>query len=96
VAAALRLRYRALTPAAQRTLAGLAVLGGRTLAAVLAKAAEISRAEAEQALDELELERWIAGDAHGYAFVTRLARDVILTDMVTAGERRRLRERAGG
>ncbi len=94
VAAALRLRYRALTEAAQRTLAAMAVLGGRTAQPALARAAEVEWKELERALDELEWDRWIDGDAHGYSFVTRLAREVILADMVTGGERRRIRERA--
>lgn len=96
VAAALRLRYRALGTPAQRVLAALAVLGGRTPAATLARAAEVPPGELGQALDQLEWERWIHGDAHGYGFVTRLAREVILTDMVTGGEQRRIRERARG
>ena len=95
VAAALRLRYRALSDPAQRVLAALAVLGGRTATATLARAALVPRGDLERALDELEWQRWIQGDAHGYSFVTRLARDVILTDMVTGGEQRRIRERAG-
>lgn len=95
VTAALRLRYRALSAAAQRVLAALAVLGGRTEAAALARAAEVQGGDVERALDQLEWERWIHGDAHGYSFVTRLARDVILSDMVTGGEQRRIRERAG-
>lgn len=95
ISAALRLRYRALTLPAQRTLAALAVLGGRTPPAALARAAEVEPGTLERALDELERDRWIDGDAHGYSFVTRLGREVILADMVTGGERRRIRERAG-
>jgi DNA-binding SARP family transcriptional activator len=94
VSAALRLRFRALTVPAQRTLASLAVLGGRTTPAALARAAEVEPGGLARALDELERERWIDGDAHGYSFVTRLAREVILADMVTGGEKRRIRERA--
>lgn len=94
VGAALRSRYRALSEPAQRALAALAVLGGRTPLEALARGADVPRPELERALDELEWQRWLAGDAHGYAFVTRLAREVILADMVTAGERRRIRERA--
>ena len=94
VSAALRLRFRALSAPAQKVLAALAVLGGRTEASVLARAAEVPSGDVERVLDELEWERWIQGDAHGYGFVTRLARDVILADMVTGGEQRRIRERA--
>lgn len=96
VGAALRLRYRALSGPAQRVLATLAVLGDRTPAATLARAAAVPPAELDRALDELEWERWLHGDAHGYSFVTRLAREVILADMVTGGEQRRIRERAAG
>jgi tetratricopeptide (TPR) repeat protein len=94
VSAALRLRFRALTVPAQRTLASLAVLGGRTAPGALARAAEVGPEGVVQALDELEREGWIDSDAHGYSFVTRLAREVILADMVTGGEKRRIRERA--
>lgn len=48
----------------------------------------------EQALDELEWERWVVSDPAGYSFVTRLAREVVLSEMVTGGEQRRIRERA--
>jgi len=96
VAAALRLRYRTLSGPAQRVLGALAVLGGRTAPAALARAAEIPRDELDRALDELEWARWVQGDAHGYSFVTRLAREVILSEMVTGGEQRRIRERAAG
>jgi hypothetical protein len=47
------------------------------------------------ALDELEWQRWLAADPRGYTFVARLVRDVVGQDMVTPGQRRRLRERAG-
>jgi hypothetical protein len=94
VSATLRLRFRALTVSAQRTLSSLAVLGGRTAPDSLARAAEVEPGSLARALDELERERWIDSDAHGYSFVTRLARDVILADMVTGGEKRRIRERA--
>jgi hypothetical protein len=34
-------------------------------------------------------------DARGYSFVTGLAKEVVLTDMITKGKRRRILERAG-
>jgi hypothetical protein len=94
VAAALRLRFRKLTQSAQRTLAAVAVLGGATATGGLARAAELPRAEAERALDELEWARWLVSDSRGYEFATRLAREVVLADMVTAGQQRRMREKA--
>jgi len=96
IIAALRQRFRSLTPEAQRALIVVAVLGGRTPVDTLACGAQLAPEALELALDELEWERWIAGDARGYAFVQRLAREVILAEMVTGGERRRVRERAAG
>ena len=96
IIAALRQRFRSLTPEAQRALIVVAVLGGRTPVDTLACGAQLAPEALELALDELEWERWIAGDARGYGFVQRLAREVILAEMVTGGERRRVRERAAG
>jgi DNA-binding SARP family transcriptional activator len=94
VAAALRLRFRNLTDDAQAMLIVVAVVGGNESVTVLAKAADISLKRAERALDELEWQRWLAGDAHGYTFVTKLAGDIVLADMVTAGQKRRMQKRA--
>ncbi|UCD25768.1 MAG: AAA family ATPase [Gemmatimonadota bacterium] len=94
VAAALRLRFRGLTADAQAMLIAVAVIGGNEPVELLAKAADISSKRAERALDELEWQRWLAGDAHGYAFVTKLAGDIVLADMVTAGQKRRVQKRA--
>jgi len=96
VAAALRTRFRALTEDAQAMLRVVAVVGGAETIAELAAFADLPRKQAERALDELEWERWLVGDAHGYQFVTRLAETVVLAEMVTAGQRRRILERASG
>ncbi len=96
VAAALRLRFRDLSEAAQSLLRAVAVLGGASAASVLTRAAALSPEVAEKALDELEWKRWLMGDARGYTFVTKLAEEVVRTDMVTGGERRRIRERTRG
>jgi hypothetical protein len=95
VSAALRVRYRALSPAAQTALAAVAALGGTVPLAAVAKGAQLKQEELERALDELEWKRWLVADASGYHFLTRLAREVILADMVTGGQRHRMRERAG-
>jgi DNA-binding SARP family transcriptional activator len=96
VSAALRQRFRVLSEHAQRALIAVAVLGGRSAMEPLARGARLDRDTLERALDELEWERWLAADARGYTFVTRLAREVVLADMVTGGEQRRVRERAAG
>ncbi|MBI3981825.1 MAG: AAA family ATPase [Gemmatimonadetes bacterium] len=96
VVAALRQRFRALSEHAQRALIVVAVLGGRVAMDALARGARLDPEALARSLDELEWERWLAGDARGYDFVTRLAREVILAEMVTGGEQRRVRERAAG
>jgi len=35
-------------------------------------------------------ERWIVADGRGYAFVARLAREIVARDLVTAGQRQRI------
>jgi len=96
VAAALRLRFRGLTDHAQAMLTAVAVLGGGESVERLALAADVPLKRAERALDELEWQRWLVGDAHGYTFVTKLAGEVVLADMVTAGQKRRILKRAKG
>ncbi len=93
VAAALRLRFRSLTDDAQAMLTAVAVLGGAESVERLACAADVPLKRAERALDELEWQRWLVGDAHGYTFVTKLAGEIVLADMVTAGQKRRLFKR---
>ncbi len=95
VSAGLRLRYRMLSDGAQQALLAAAVLGAPASAETVALASGLGRKEVETALDELEWERWLVGDTRGYDFVTRLAQQVILREMVTAGQKRRLLLRAG-
>jgi len=47
------------------------------------------------ALDELEWERWVSAGPRGYGFVARIARQVVETDLVTPGQRQRMRANAG-
>lgn len=94
VAAALRQRFKGLTDDAQAMLVTVAVVGGRESTEMLARAADLPPKRAERALDELEWQRWLAGDAHGYAFVTKLAGEIVKADMVTAGQKRRILKRA--
>jgi DNA-binding IclR family transcriptional regulator len=74
-------------------LTAVAVLGGAESVERLARAADVPLKRAERALDELEWQRWLVGDAHGYTFVTKLAGEIVLADMVTAGQKRRLFKR---
>lgn len=95
VAASLRMRFRGLAEHGQELLAAVAVLGGNEPTENLARAGEMSTREAERALDMLEWQRWLVADARGYSFVTGLAKEVVLSDMVTKGKKRRILERAG-
>ena len=94
--AAFRVSFRRLSPLAQSALSAIAVLGDRASLVRIAQVAKLSPEEAEQALDELEWTRWLESEPRGYAFVARIAREVVLEDMMTAGQRRRLEARAAG
>jgi hypothetical protein len=93
--AAVRVSYRRLSPAAQEVLAAASVLEVRTADTDIARALERDPAELAPALDELEWQRWLAAESRGYTFVARLEREVVARDMVTPGQRRRFRKRAG-
>lgn len=95
VIAAMRIGYRRLGHDAQQVLAAAAVLGNRTTESLLARATGLALPAVEAALDELEWQRWLEADGRGYGFVARLVRDVIARDMLTPGQRARVRERAG-
>jgi DNA-binding SARP family transcriptional activator len=95
VVAAVRVSFRRLSPGAQEVLAAAAVLDGRVPDRMLAQVLGREVEAIAPALDELEWQRWLAADPRGYTFVARLVRDVVGQDMVTPGQRRRLRERAG-
>jgi DNA-binding SARP family transcriptional activator len=95
VIAAVRVGFRGLSAAAQRVLAGMAVLSDRVTEEQICRAVESPLDDTRRALDELEWQRWITSDARGYAFVARIVRDIVGRDMLTAGQRRRI-ELAGG
>jgi len=94
VVAAIRIGFRRLGKDAQTALAAAAVLGDRAEPARLASATGLAPDVLAAALDEAEWQRWLTADGRGYAFVARVARDVVARDMVTAGQRRRFLEQA--
>jgi DNA-binding SARP family transcriptional activator len=95
VIAAVRIGFRRLSPPAQQTLSAAAVLGDRVTETLLTRVTGLESAALHAALDELEWQRWLEADGQGYGFVARLTRQVIARDMLTAGQRNRLQERAG-
>ena len=92
VVAAIRIGFRSLSRNARTVVGALAVLGGHATAATLAGATGLAGADLTEALDEAEWERWILADTRGYAFVARIARDVVSRDLVTEGQRQRYKQ----
>lgn len=91
VVGAIRVRFRAVSQTAQQVLRVLAVAGDRLSTAQILGAAGGEAAAVHEALDELEWDRLVQSDRRGYAFVARIVRQVILDDLTTAGQRRRIR-----
>jgi hypothetical protein len=89
---AIRVGFRRLSGDAQRVLAAAAVHGGRVPAGVLGRMTGLGAEPLAAALDELEWQRWLVADPRGYDFVARIVRVVIERDMVTPGQRERLRQ----
>jgi DNA-binding SARP family transcriptional activator len=96
VVAAIRIAYRRLSPAAQRVLVAAAILGDLAAPAHLERAVSMGEAELGRALDELEWHRWLVSEPRGYSFAARIVRQVIERDMLTPGQRRRVREAVSG
>jgi DNA-binding SARP family transcriptional activator len=95
VVAAIRIGFRRLSPGAQRLLEAASVLGPRVSAVTLARATGLAPDVVTTGLDELEWQRWLVAEPRGYDFVARIVKVVVLRDMVTKGQRRRVLEAAG-
>ena len=90
IVAAIRVGFRCLSLDAQRALVAAAVLGERSEAGRIGRAAGLEHEALNAALDELEWRRWLVAESRGYTFAARIVRDVVARDMVTAGQRQRL------
>jgi DNA-binding SARP family transcriptional activator len=90
IVAAIRMGFRRLSAPAQRALAAASVLPEPTPTEQLGAAATLGGPELDQALDELEWQRWLTADSRGYSFVARIVRDVTSRDMLTAGQKERI------
>jgi DNA-binding SARP family transcriptional activator len=91
VVAAIRIGFRRLQEPAQRVLAAASVLDDRVDAGTLSRATGLEEAAVIQGLDELEWHRWLSADPRGYSFVARVVRRVIARDMLTPGQKERIR-----
>ena len=96
VVGAIRVNFRRLPPDGRSVLEALAALGNRVPTATLGRATGLTQDALHAALDELEWLRWVTSDARGYTFVARVVGTIVGRDMVTPGQRARLRERAAG
>ncbi|MEN8184336.1 MAG: hypothetical protein ABFS46_17560, partial [Myxococcota bacterium] len=94
VVAAIRTGFRRLQEPAQMVLAAASVLDERVDAGTLARATGLDEKAMFQGLDELEWHRWLSSDPRGYSFVARVVRRVIARDMLTPGQKERIRKKA--
>jgi DNA-binding SARP family transcriptional activator len=90
--ASVRVGFRVLTPEAQKVMAAVAVLDPPTPQDRIAAATGLEGPGLDSALDELEWERWLVADDRGYGFVAPLVKEIVARDMVTAGQRQRIRD----
>ena len=91
--AAIRVGFRRLSPEAQEVLKVSSLIESRVTTDMLQAAIDIEQDRLLDALDELEWRRWLTAEPRGYGFMARLHRDVIERDMMTKGQRQRVRER---
>lgn len=90
IVAAIRIGFNRLSPDAQRVLAAASVLEHRSSPEILTRATGLPRAQVDQALDELEWQRWLSFESRGYVFVARIVREVVARDMIMPGARQRV------
>jgi DNA-binding SARP family transcriptional activator len=96
VTAAIRIGFRRLSDSAQQVLSMASALDEPVTRQLLARVTGLTDEPLSAALDELEWQRWLSADARGYAFVARIVREVVARDMLTRGQRLRIRELAAG
>jgi hypothetical protein len=94
VVAAIRVGYGRLPRTARLVLAAGSILEDRVTPGRLARVLDIPPGAVSEALDILEWNRWLVSEPRGYGFTARIVRQVVARDMLTAGQRRRIQERA--
>jgi hypothetical protein len=92
LSAAIRLGCARLDEEPRRVLLAAAAGPERVTAAALAAALELSEPRVTAALDELEWGRWVVSDARGYTFRARVMREIVMRELMTPGQRRRMAE----
>jgi hypothetical protein len=87
---------RRLSKSALTVLAAASIAPDRISPELLMHVTELDRRVVDEALDELEWQRWLVAEGRGYSFVARLVRRVVSRDLLTPGQRRRLLARVEG
>jgi hypothetical protein len=95
VVGSIRVGFRQLSEDAQAVLQAVAVMPDRAEPERLGHLLELPVDRVLEALDELEWTRWLMSEPRGYSFVARITQKVIARDMLTPGQRQRLRVRLG-
>ena len=90
VVAAVRVGFGQLERKARQALAAAALLEDRFSTERLTLAADLPKDEVIRALDLLEWQRWLVSEPRGYGFAARIVREIIASEMLTPGQRRRI------
>jgi DNA-binding SARP family transcriptional activator len=90
VVAAVRVGFGQLERKARQALAAASLLEDRFSVERLTQAADLSNDEVIGALDLLEWQRWLVSEPRGYGFAARIVREIIASEMLTPGQRRRI------
>ncbi|MFQ5703481.1 MAG: AAA family ATPase [Gemmatimonadales bacterium] len=91
IVAAVRVGFHRLSKPAQNLLSAAAVIGRPAPVDLLGRCADLGGRSLDEALDELEWQRWLSADARGYSFVATIVRRIVEQDMLTEGQRQRIR-----
>jgi DNA-binding SARP family transcriptional activator len=89
--AAIRVDFHRLSAGAKAVLRAAALSDGPATIGPISRATDLGVAELTRALDELEWSRWLTSDARGYTFTARLLREIVAEEMMTKGQRERMR-----
>lgn len=94
ITAAIRVGFRQLDAAARTVLTAVAVLDAPVPRSRIEAVTGLVPHRIDNALDQLVWQRWLQGDARGYACVAQVARQVIARDMVSPSQRQILTQNA--
>ena len=91
VVAAIRVAFRRLGGASQTVLSTASAMAEPVSVEQLVQVTGLDQSIVTASLDELEWHRWLVAEAGGYSFVARIVRATVARDLLTEGQRRRIR-----